>query len=61
MERLINNFESILIDMIRWHKEIVPLGLKLILVEEKAATGRTDIIKRLTAKKQTVKEIFELV
>jgi hypothetical protein len=39
----------------------VPLGLKLILVEEKAATGRTDIIKRLTAKKQTVKEIFELV
>ncbi len=61
MERLINNFESILIDMIRWHKEIVPLGLKLILVEEKAATGRTDIIKRLTAKKQVVKEIFELV
>ena len=61
MERLITNFGFIVAEMIRYHKEIVPLGLKLLLLGEKAETGRTTIIQRLTSDRQIVRELFDIV
>ncbi len=61
MNRRIDNFASILEEMIRYHKEIVPLGLKLLLLGEKAETGKTTIIQRLTTDKQIIQELFDIV
>ena len=61
MEQLITNFGFIVAEMIRYHKEIVPLGLKLLLLEEKAETGRTTIIERLTSERQVIQELFDIV
>jgi len=59
--RLIDNFSSILKEMINYHKEIVPLGLKLLLLGEKTKTGKTTIIRRLTSDKQVINELFDIV
>ncbi len=61
MEHLITNFESILAEMIRVSKEIVPLGLKLILLGERSETGKNVIIERLVADKKVVRELFDIV
>lgn len=61
MEQLIDNFGSIVVEMIRYHKEIVPLGLKLLLLGERAETGRTKIIQRLTSDRQIIQELFDIV
>ena len=61
MNRRIDNFARILDEMIRYHKEIVPLGLKLLLLGEKAETGKTTIIQRLTTDKQIIQELFDIV
>jgi hypothetical protein len=61
MEHLLGNFESILSEMIHTNKEIVPLGLKQILLGERTETGRKTIIERLTADKEVVYELFDIV
>lgn len=61
MEHLLGNFESILSEMIHTNKEIVPLGLKQILLGERTETGRNTIIERLTADKEVVHELFDIV
>jgi len=47
--------------MINYHKEIVPLGLKLLLLGEKTETGKITIIRRLTSDKQVINELFDIV
>lgn len=38
-----------------------PVGLKLLLLGEKAETGKTTIIQRLTTDKQIMQELFDIV
>ena len=54
-------FRGILKDSIGNHKEIVPLGLKLLLLGEKAETGKSTIIRRLTTDRQIIYELFDIV
>ncbi len=61
IDRLIDNFKHILKEMINYHKEIVPLGLKLLLLGEKTETGKITIIRRLTSDKQVINELFDIV
>jgi len=61
MDGLIDNFARILTELIRYHKEIVPLGLKLLLLGEKAETGKSTIIQRLTSDNQIIQELFDIV
>jgi hypothetical protein len=38
-----------------------PVGLKLLLLGEKAETGKTTIIQRPTTDKQIIQELFDIV
>ena len=61
IEGLITRFGAIVAKMIRYHKEIVPLGLKLLLLGEKAETGKTTVIEKLTSDRKIVQELFDIV
>ena len=61
IEGLITRFGAIVAKMIRYHKEILPLGLKLLLLGEKAETGKTTVIEKLASDRKIVQELFDIV
>ena len=61
LERELCGLIAVVRAMSRYHREIVPLGLKTLLVSEKQTTGEIGIVRRLVEEADVVAKLIEVV